>query len=65
MGIALHPDSVGRPHDLCHLRTALANSTAWREHIWFTTAGTLHDAARVLPAGVVSGDPHVIPGADT
>jgi peptidoglycan/xylan/chitin deacetylase (PgdA/CDA1 family) len=49
MAIALHPNVIGQPFRLKHLRRALAHVTAQREALWLTTAGAIAEhAAEVI-----------------
>ncbi|MFA8385669.1 MAG: polysaccharide deacetylase family protein [Pelagibaca sp.] len=46
MGIALHPYLVGQPYRLRHLRRALTHICAYRDDIWLTRSGDIHDHCR-------------------
>jgi len=48
MGIALHPYIVGQPYRLRHLRRALKHIVSFRQDIWLTTPGQIHQHMRSL-----------------
>lgn len=57
MGIALHPDLVGQPYRLRHLRRALVHIKDNRDRIWLTRSGDIYDDCAARVNATVSGQP--------
>lgn len=55
MGIALHPDIVGQPHRLHHLRRAFRQLAAEGPAIWQTRPGDIARHVEALAPSIVPG----------